>query len=65
METPEIVEIEYDELEVLKDKAKRWDNFVKNRGSHLNNISKEELSERARKAVQARWAKKRAEENKD
>lgn len=42
----------------LTEKAKKWDEFCKNQAKHLNAKTPEERSEAARKAVQARWAKR-------
>lgn len=57
------VEIDEQELEILRKKADRWDHFRRNQTKHLNNnLTAEERSERARKAVQARWAKKNSGE---
>ena len=41
----------------LAEESTKWHSFTKNRASHLNDISAEERSERARKAVQARWSR--------
>lgn len=42
----------------LTEKAKKWDEFCKNQAKHLNAKTPKERSEAARKAVQARWAKR-------
>lgn len=42
----------------LTEKAKKWDDFCKKQAKHLNAKTPEERSAAARKAVQARWAKK-------
>lgn len=54
----EKIEISVSEYNELKGKAKKWDDFCKKQAKHLNAKTPEERSAAARKAVQARWAKK-------
>lgn len=52
-------ELEKADLDEIVEKANKWDEFCANQASHLNSGTAEERSERARRAVQARWAKKK------
>lgn len=57
-----MVEISESELKELRDKAQKYDQMIaaRRKGAKMANaISAEERSERAKKAVAARWAKRK------
>lgn len=55
------ITIEEEEYNELKEKAKKWDDYTAKLSKNLpyKKMTAEERSEAARKAVQARWAKKK------
>lgn len=56
----EKIEITVDEYDELKNKARKWDEYTSKLAKNLPNkkLNAKQRSEAARKAVQARWAKK-------
>lgn len=61
MKNTEFITITKQEYDELKAKAAKWDAYTAKITKHLpnNRLSPKERSELARKAVQARWAKKK------
>ena len=53
--------IPIEEYEALKEKAKKWDNHIAELTKNLpnKNMTAKQRSEAARKAVQARWNKRK------